>query len=84
MGALHGREGRLVTTIKEFCNMSSREDPRDEGESTQNVNLAELWSELLELREKVELAENKKKSSPKGDSPRLEANREALPRKRTN
>jgi hypothetical protein len=41
--------------------MCSRQDDHDDQDSTKTARLAELWSELLELRRKVDQAETKKK-----------------------
>jgi hypothetical protein len=44
--------------------MSSREDPHDDDNLTNSARLAELWSELLELRREVRQAEKPKKRKP--------------------
>jgi hypothetical protein len=41
--------------------MSSRENNHDNEHLTKNARLAELWSELLELRRKVRQAETQTK-----------------------
>jgi hypothetical protein len=44
--------------------MSSRENNHDNEHLTKNTRLAELWSELLELRRKVRQAETQTKKIP--------------------
>jgi hypothetical protein len=44
--------------------MSSRENNHDNEHLTKNARLAELWSELLELRRKVRQAETQTKKNP--------------------